>query len=274
MLTVHWQGVQCFFNSRLPNVLNTSCQSKPTRYTALTCRASACPKVAEWGSGTAGNCIEPTTSPNPSMTMAHELPPLPFAPDALEPHIDKATMEIHHGRHHNAYVTNLNKAISGNAALEGKSIQALLSDLASVPENIRGPVRNNGGGHLNHSLFWKWMSPKGGGAPSGKLADAINASFGSFDAFKEKFEAAGVGRFGSGWAWLLVNQGKLEIASTPNQDNPIMGKAIAGCEGKAIFGVDVWEHAYYLKYQNKRPDYLKAIWNVVNWTEVSRLFSE
>jgi Fe-Mn family superoxide dismutase len=209
-----------------------------------------------------------------AMTMAHELPPLPFSPEALEPHIDKATMEIHHGRHHNAYVTNLNKALAGNAALEGKSIQALIADLAAVPENIRGAVRNNGGGHLNHSLFWKWMSPKGGGAPSGQLADAINAAFGSFDAFKEKFEAAGVGRFGSGWAWLLANQGKLEIASTANQDNPLMGKAIAGCEGKAILGVDVWEHAYYLKYQNKRPDYLKAFWNVVNWTEVSRLFSE
>ena len=204
--------------------------------------------------------------------MAHELPPLPYAHDALEPHIDKATMEIHHGRHHNAYVTNLNKAIAGNAALEAKSVDALISDLASVPENIRGPVRNNGGGHVNHSMFWKLMAAKAGGAPSGKLADDINATFGSFDAFKEKFEAAGVGRFGSGWAWLLVNNGKLEIASTANQDNPIMGKAIAGCEGKPILGVDVWEHAYYLKYQNKRPDYLKAFWNVVNWTEVTKLY--
>ena len=204
--------------------------------------------------------------------MAHELPPLPYAPDALEPHIDKATMEIHHGRHHNAYVTNLNKAIAGNAALEAKSVDALISDLASVPENIRGPVRNNGGGHVNHSMFWKLMASKAGGAPSDKLADDINATFGSFDAFKEKFEAAGVGRFGSGWAWLLVNNGKLEIASTANQDNPIMGKAIAGCEGKPILGVDVWEHAYYLKYQNKRPDYLKAFWNVVNWAEVAKLY--
>ena len=204
--------------------------------------------------------------------MAHELPPLPYPPDALEPHIDKATMEIHHGRHHNAYVTNLNKAIAGNAALESKSVDALISDLASVPENIRGPVRNNGGGHVNHSMFWKLMAPKAGGGPSGKLADDINATFGSFDAFKEKFEAAGVGRFGSGWAWLLVNNGKLEIASTANQDNPTMGKAIAGCEGKPILGVDVWEHAYYLKYQNKRPDYLKAFWNVVNWTEVAKLY--
>ena len=204
--------------------------------------------------------------------MAHELPPLPYAHDALEPHIDKATMEIHHGKHHNAYVTNLNKAIAGNAALEAKSVEALITDLASVPENIRGPVRNNGGGHVNHTAFWKLMGPKAGGAPSGKLADDINATFGSIDAFKEKFEAAGVGRFGSGWAWLVVNNGKLEIVSTANQDNPTMGKAVAGCEGKPILGVDVWEHAYYLKYQNKRPDYLKAFWNVVNWTEVSRLY--
>ena len=203
--------------------------------------------------------------------MAHELPPLPYSHDALEPHIDKATMEIHHGKHHNAYVSNLNKALTGNAALEGKSAEALISDLASVPENIRGPVRNNGGGHVNHTLFWKLLS-KGGGAPSGKLADDINTTFGSFDAFKEKVEAAGVGRFGSGWVWLVVNNGKLEIVSTANQDNPIMGKAIAGCEGKPILGVDVWEHAYYLKYQNKRPDYLKAIWNIINWSEVTKLY--
>lgn len=203
--------------------------------------------------------------------MAHELPPLPYPSDALEPHIDKATMEIHHGKHHNAYVTNLNKALAGNAGLEAKSPEALISDLASVPENIRGPVRNNGGGHVNHSMFWKLLS-KSGGAPSGKLADDINATFGSFDAFKEKFEAAGAGRFGSGWVWLVVNNGKLEIASTANQDNPIMGKATAGCEGKPVLGVDVWEHAYYLKYQNKRPDYLKAVWNVINWSEVAKLY--
>ena len=201
--------------------------------------------------------------------MAHELPPLPFAKEALEPHIDAQTMEIHHGKHHNAYVTNLNKALAGNAALEAKSIEALVSDLASVPENIRGPVRNNGGGHLNHSMFWKLMGPKAGGTPTGALADAINAAFGGFDAFKEKFEAAGTGRFGSGWAWLVVNGGKLEVVSTANQDNPIMGKAIAGCEGKPVLGCDVWEHAYYLKYQNRRPDYLKAFWNVVNWAEVA-----
>jgi len=205
--------------------------------------------------------------------MAHELPPLPYAHDALEPHIDKATMEIHHGRHHKAYVDNLNKALAGNAALEAKSIGALIADLASVPENIRGPVRNNGGGHYNHSMFWKLMAPQAGGAPTGAVAEGIQAAFGSFDAFKEKFEAAGLGRFGSGWAWLILNGGKLEIASTANQDNPIMGKSIAGCEGKPVLGVDVWEHAYYLKYQNKRADYLKAFWNAVNWTEVNRLLA-
>jgi Fe-Mn family superoxide dismutase len=204
--------------------------------------------------------------------MAYELPPLPYSKDALEPHIDAMTMEIHHGKHHNAYVTNLNKAIAGNAALESKSIEALISDLSSVPENIRTPVRNNGGGHCNHSMFWKLMAPKAGGAPTGKLADDINAAFGSFDVFKEKFEAAGAGRFGSGWAWLVVNGGKLEIVSTANQDNPIMGKAIAGCEGKPVLGCDVWEHAYYLKYQNLRPNYLKAWWNVVNWAEAAKCY--
>jgi len=205
--------------------------------------------------------------------MAHELPPLPYPKDALEPHIDALTMEIHHGRHHKAYVDNLNKALAGHADLEAKSLEALLANLASVPENIRGAVRNNGGGHWNHTFFWKIMAPNAGGAPTGALASAIKAAFGSFDEFKAKFEAAGLGRFGSGWAWLLVNQGKLEIASTPNQDNPLMGKAIAGCEGRPILGVDVWEHAYYLKYQNRRADYLKAWWNVVNWAEVARLYA-
>jgi len=205
--------------------------------------------------------------------MAHELPALPYAKEALEPHIDALTMEIHHGRHHKAYVDNLNKAIAGNAALEAKSLEALISDLASVPDAIRGPVRNNGGGHWNHGFFWKLMGPNRGGAPTGDLAAAINAAFGSFDEFKAKFEAAGLGRFGSGWAWLVVNGGKLEIASTPNQDNPLMGKAISGVEGKAILGVDVWEHAYYLKYQNKRADYLKAFWSVVDWNAVSALYA-
>ena len=202
--------------------------------------------------------------------MAYELPPLPYPKDALEPYIDAMTMEIHHDKHHNAYVTNLNKAIAGKADLESKTVEQLISNLDAVPADIRGPVRNNGGGHANHSLFWKWMAPKAGGAPSGALADDLKATFGSFDAFKEKFEAGGAGRFGSGWVWLVVNGGKLEIVSTANQDNPIMGKAVAGCEGKPVLGCDVWEHAYYLKYQNKRPDYLKAFWNVVNWPEVAK----
>ena len=203
--------------------------------------------------------------------MAYELPPLPYPNNALEPHIDAMTMEIHHDRHHKAYVDNLNKAISGNVALESKSIDDLMKALSSsVPDAIKGPVRNNGGGHWNHSLFWHIIATKAGGAPTGKLADDIKAAFGSFDDFKNKFEAAGLTRFGSGWAWLLVNNGKLEIGSTANQDNPLMGKAISGVEGTPILGVDVWEHAYYLKYQNKRADYLKAFWNVVNWNEVAK----
>ena len=204
--------------------------------------------------------------------MAFELAPLPYAQDALEPHIDAATMGIHHGKHHAAYVTNLNKAVAGTP-LESKSLEAILTDLASAPDAIRGPVRNNGGGHWNHTFFWNILAPNAGGAPTGDLAAAITASFGSFDAFKEKFEAAGVGRFGSGWAWLVVNGGKLEIVSTANQDNPLMGKAISGVEGKAILGVDVWEHAYYLKYQNLRAAYLKAVWNVVNWNAAAAHFA-
>ncbi len=203
--------------------------------------------------------------------MAFELPPLPYPSDALEPNIDKATMEVHHGGHHKAYVDNLNKAVAGTP-LEGKSLEALIGDLPSVTDNIRGPVRNNGGGHWNHSFFWKVLSPKGGKAPEGKLGEAINSTFSSFDAFKEKFEAAGLGRFGSGWAWLVSNNGKLEIVSTPNQDNPLMGKTISGVEGKPLLGVDVWEHAYYLKYQNKRAAYLKAIWNVIDWNVVAQNF--
>ena len=203
--------------------------------------------------------------------MPFELPPLPYPSDSLEPNIDKATMEVHHGGHHKAYVDNLNKAVAGTP-LEGKSLEALIGDLASVPDNIRSPVRNNGGGHWNHSFFWKLLSGKGAKAPEGKLGDAINSTFGSFDAFKEKFEAAGLGRFGSGWAWLVSNNGKLEIVSTPNQDNPLMGKAISGVEGKPLLGVDVWEHAYYLKYQNKRAAYLKAIWNVIDWNAVAKNF--
>ena len=203
--------------------------------------------------------------------MPYELPPLPYPKDALEPHFDALTMEIHHDRHHKAYVDNLNKAVAGTP-LEGKSLEALIADLPSVPDNIRGPVRNNGGGHWNHSFFWRILGPQAGGAPTGKLADAINSTFGSFADFQAKFEAAGIGRFGSGWAWLVANGGKLEIVSTANQDNPLMGKTVSGAEGKVILGVDVWEHAYYLKYQNKRADYLKAFWNVVNWTEVAKGF--
>ena len=202
--------------------------------------------------------------------MAHELPALPYPKDALEPHIDALTMEIHHDRHHKAYVDNLNKAIAGNAALEAKSLEQLIKDLSVVPDAVRGAIRNTGGGHWNHSFFWRILGPNAGGAPTGKLADDISAAFGSFDDFKAKFEAAGIGRFGSGWAWLVSNGGKLEIVSTANQDNPLMGKAVSGVEGTAILGVDVWEHAYYLKYQNKRADYLKAFWNVVNWTEVAK----
>ena len=195
--------------------------------------------------------------------MAHTLPPLPYAFDALEPHIDAKTMEIHHGKHHNAYVTNLNAALEKYPELQSKSIEDLLRDIGKVPEDIRTAVRNNGGGHMNHSAFWKWMGPKAGGAPTGALGDSIKSTFGSFDGFKEQMTKAGVTRFGSGWAWLIEQNGKLSIESSANQDQPIM-------EGKkAILGVDVWEHAYYLKYQNRRPDYLAAWWNVVNWTEVS-----
>jgi Fe-Mn family superoxide dismutase len=205
--------------------------------------------------------------------MAYELPPLPYPKDALEPYIDAQTMEIHHDKHHAAYVTNVNKAIAGKPDLEGKSVEDLIRNLDAVPADIRGPVRNNGGGHANHSMFWKLLGPKAGGAPSGKLGDDIKAAFGSFDAFKEKFEAAGVGRFGSGWAWLVVHGGKLEIVSTANQDNPLMGKAVSGVEGKPVLGCDVWEHAYYLKYQNRRADYLKAFWNVVNWAEAAKYYA-
>lgn len=199
--------------------------------------------------------------------MAHELPALPYAFDALEPHIDALTMEIHHDRHHGTYVNKLNDAISGNASLESKSVESLISDLNAVPENIRTAVRNNGGGHANHSLFWELLSPNGGGQPTGKLGEAINSTFGSFDKFKEEFAAAAAGRFGSGWAWLVVDGGKLSITSTPNQDSPLMdGK-------KPVLGLDVWEHAYYLKYQNKRPDYVKAFWNVVNWDQANKNYA-
>jgi Fe-Mn family superoxide dismutase len=204
--------------------------------------------------------------------MAHELAPLPYAKEALEPHIDSLTMEIHHGRHHKAYVDNLNKAIAGTP-VESLALESLIGNLAGVPDAIRGPVRNNGGGHWNHTFFWNLMGPGQGGSPTGELAAAITAAFGSFAEFQAKFEAAGIGRFGSGWAWLVVNGGKLEIVSTANQDNPLMGKAIAGCEGKPVLGVDVWEHAYYLKYQNLRAAYLKAVWNVIDWNKVGALYN-
>ena len=206
--------------------------------------------------------------------MAYELPPLPYAKEALEPFVDAQTMEIHHGKHHAAYVANVNKAIAGKPELENKTVEQLISNLDAVPADIRTVVRNNGGGHANHSMFWKIMAPKAGGAPTGKLAEDINAVFGGLDGFKEKFETAGMGRFGSGWVWLVVNSaGRLEIVSTANQDSPIMGKAVAGCEGRPVFGCDVWEHAYYLKYQNRRADYLKAWWNVVNWPEIAKTYA-
>jgi len=197
-----------------------------------------------------------------------ELPDLPYAYDALEPSIDKETMNIHHTKHHNTYVNNLNAALEGHEDLQNKSLEDLISDLDALPEDIRTAVRNNGGGHANHSLFWKVMSPNGGGNPSGELADKIDETFGSFDQFKETFEKAATGRFGSGWAWLVLDNGELKVTSTPNQDSPLM-------EGQTpLLGIDVWEHAYYLKYQNRRPDYVKAFWNVVNWDEVEKNYNE
>jgi superoxide dismutase, Fe-Mn family len=200
--------------------------------------------------------------------MAFELPQLPYAENALEPHIDKETMNIHHTRHHNTYVTNLNNALAGNEELLSKSVEEVISNLDAVPEAARTAVRNNGGGHANHSLFWQILSPNGGGAPTGELADAISSKFGSFESFKEEFAKAATTRFGSGWAWLSVSGGELEVSSTPNQDSPLM-------EGKTpILGLDVWEHAYYLNYQNKRPDYIASFWNVVNWDEVSKRYNQ
>lgn len=200
--------------------------------------------------------------------MPFQLPALPYATNALEPHIDARTMEIHHGKHHQAYVTNLNKAIEGST-LDGKTIEELMAGL----DMSNMPVRNNGGGHYNHSLFWTILAPNAGGSPSGELADAINRDFGSLEAFKEKFSTAGATRFGSGWAWLCVQKGgKLDVCSTPNQDNPLMPGT--GCGGTPILGLDVWEHAYYLHYQNRRPDYIAAFWNLVNWAEVARRFAE
>jgi superoxide dismutase, Fe-Mn family len=201
------------------------------------------------------------------LKMAFELPQLPYAYDALEPHIDKETMNIHHTKHHNTYVTNLNNALAGNEELLSKSVEEVIANLDGVPEAARTAVRNNGGGHANHSLFWQILSPNGGGAPTGEIAEAISNKFGSFDAFKEEFAKAATTRFGSGWAWLAVNNGELEVTSTPNQDSPLM-------EGKTpVLGLDVWEHAYYLNYQNRRPDYIGAFWNVVNWDEVNKRYN-
>jgi Fe-Mn family superoxide dismutase len=198
----------------------------------------------------------------------YELPQLPYAYDALEPHIDKETMNIHHTKHHNTYVTNVNAALESYPELAAKSVEALISNMEEVPEAIRTAVRNNGGGHANHSLFWTILSPNGGGEPVGELAAAINAKFGSYAAFKEEFAKAATTRFGSGWAWLVVNNGEIEVTSTPNQDSPLM-------EGKTpVLGLDVWEHAYYLNYQNRRPDYISAFWNVVDWNAIEKRYQE
>jgi len=196
--------------------------------------------------------------------MAHSLPPLPYAFNALEPHIDARTMEIHHGKHHQAYVTNLNAALDKHPELHEQSIEELLTGIASVPDDIRQAVINNGGGHLNHSMFWEIMAPNAGGAPTGAIADAITSSFGGFDTLKDEVKKAAIGRFGSGWAWVIDNGGTLVVESTANQDSPLMsGK-------KVVFGIDVWEHAYYLHYQNRRPDYIGAWWNVINWAEINK----
>jgi Fe-Mn family superoxide dismutase len=203
--------------------------------------------------------------------MAFTLPPLPYAPDALEPHLDAQTMQIHHGKHHQAYVTNLNAALEKAPELADRPIEQLLASLTAAPEAVRGPIRNNGGGHWNHSLFWQLMAPSAGGEPGGAVGDAIRARFGDFGAFRDQFKAAGVGRFGSGWVWLTRDGDGLAITSTPNQDNPLMEGKPAG---DVLLGLDVWEHGYYLKYQNRRPDYIDAWWNTVNWGEVERRFGQ
>ncbi len=204
--------------------------------------------------------------------MAYTLPALPYAYNALEPHIDARTMEIHHTKHHQTYINNVNNALAGND-LEKKSVEELIANLSAVPEDKRGVVRNNGGGHANHSFFWTIMGPGAGGSPTGELAAAMNAAWGTLEKFKEEFSKAAVGRFGSGWAWLVAKQGKLSIGSTANQDSPLMGDAVAGISGTPLLGLDVWEHAYYLNYQNRRPDYITAFWNVVNWNEVAKRLS-
>ena len=205
--------------------------------------------------------------------MSHQLPNLSYSVDALEPHIDARTMEIHHGKHHQTYINNLNAALESNPDLSSKSVDDLISDLSQVPENIRGAVRNNGGGHSNHSFFWQVISPSGGGIPVGSLNDAISSAFGSFDAFKDAFTKAALTRFGSGWAWLIKSGDSVAVTSTPNQDSPLM-EGIADATGTPLIGLDVWEHAYYLNYQNRRPDYISAFWNIVDWDQANALFEK
>ena len=205
--------------------------------------------------------------------MSHQLPNLSYSVDALEPHIDARTMEIHHGKHHQTYVNNLNAALESSAELASKSVDELISDLSQVPEDIRGAVRNNGGGHSNHTFFWEVISPSGGGIPTGALSDAITSAFGSFDAFKDAFTKAALTRFGSGWAWLIKSGDSVQVTSTPNQDSPLM-EGVADVTGTPLIGLDVWEHAYYLNYQNRRPDYISAFWNVVDWARANALFEK
>lgn len=205
--------------------------------------------------------------------MSHQLPNLSYSVDALEPHIDARTMEIHHGKHHQTYVNNLNAALESSAELASKSVNELISDLSQVPEDIRGAVRNNGGGHSNHTFFWEVISPSGGGIPTGALSDAITSAFGSFDAFKDAFTKAALTRFGSGWAWLIKSGDSVQVTSTPNQDSPLM-EGVADVTGTPLIGLDVWEHAYYLNYQNRRPDYISAFWNVVDWGRANALFEK
>jgi Fe-Mn family superoxide dismutase len=205
--------------------------------------------------------------------MSYQLPNLAYSVDALEPHIDARTMEIHHGKHHQTYINNLNAALESNPDLSSKSVDDLISDLSQVPEDIRGAVRNNGGGHSNHSFFWQVISPSGGGVPVGSLNDAITSAFGSFDAFKDAFTKAALTRFGSGWAWLIKSGDSVAVTSTPNQDSPLM-EGIADATGTPLIGLDVWEHAYYLNYQNRRPDYISAFWNVVDWDRANSLFEK
>jgi Fe-Mn family superoxide dismutase len=205
--------------------------------------------------------------------MPHQLPDLSYSVDSLEPHIDARTMEIHHGKHHQTYVNNLNAALEGNSALADKPVNELITDLSQIPEDIRGTVRNNGGGHSNHTFFWEVISPSGGGIPSGSLGDAITSAFGSFDSFKDAFTKAALTRFGSGWAWLIKSGDSVQVTSTPNQDSPLM-EGIADDTGLPLIGLDVWEHAYYLNYQNRRPDYIGAFWNIVDWDRANALFEK